>query len=151
MSPPAKAGVLKMTNDTATYRAVQAVAPGQLERTTKPLREPPPGYVRIRVEACGVRHSDAATVAGTFPISWPRLPGHEVVGHWAWAGTMLLEPKVRSGASRAARAVKAERRLWVPKAVRCCRQITSCKFFGAGSQQRAVLCTPKHDKGVDRL
>jgi len=69
-----------MTNDTATYRAVQAVAPGRLELTTKPLREPPPGYVRIRVEACGVCHSDAATVAGTFPISWPRVPGHEVIG-----------------------------------------------------------------------
>ena len=38
-----------MTNDTATYRAVQAVAPRQLELTTKPLREPRPGYVRIRV------------------------------------------------------------------------------------------------------
>jgi hypothetical protein len=36
-----------MTNDTGTYRAVQAVAPGQLELTTKALREPPPGYVRI--------------------------------------------------------------------------------------------------------
>jgi propanol-preferring alcohol dehydrogenase len=69
-----------MTNDTATYRAVQAVAPGRLELTTKPLREPPPGYVRIRVEACGVCHSDAGTVAGTFPISWPRVPGHEVIG-----------------------------------------------------------------------
>src|SRR6516164_2878438 len=69
-----------MTNDTATYRAVQAVAPGRLELTAKPLREPPPGYVRIRVEACGVCHSDAATVAGTFPISWPRVPGHEVIG-----------------------------------------------------------------------
>ena len=69
-----------MTNDTATYRAVQAVAPGQLQLTTKPLREPPPGYVRIRVEACGVCHSDAGTVAGTFPISWPRVPGHEVIG-----------------------------------------------------------------------
>ena len=62
-----------MTNDTATYRAVQAVAPGQLELTTKPLREPPPGYVRIRIQACGVCHSDAGTVAGMFPISWPRL------------------------------------------------------------------------------
>src|SRR5262247_1745216 len=69
-----------MTNDTATYRAVQAVAPGQLELTRKPLREPPPGYVRIRVEACGVCHSHAATVAGMFPISWPRVPGHEVIG-----------------------------------------------------------------------
>jgi Alcohol dehydrogenase GroES-like domain len=70
----------EMTNDTATYRAVQAVAPGRLELTTKPLREPPPGYVRIRVEACGVCHSDAGTVAGMFPISWPRVPGHEVIG-----------------------------------------------------------------------
>jgi propanol-preferring alcohol dehydrogenase len=69
-----------MTNDTAAYRAVQAVAPGRLELTTKPLREPPPGYVRIRVEACGVCHSDAATVVGMFPISWPRVPGHEVIG-----------------------------------------------------------------------
>src|SRR6516165_3333087 len=69
-----------MTNDTATYSAVQAVAPGRLELTTKPLREPPPGYVRMRVEACGVCHSDAATVAGMFPISWPRVPGHEVIG-----------------------------------------------------------------------
>jgi len=63
-----------MTNDTATYRAVQTVAPGRLELTTKPLREPPPGYVRIRVEACGVCHSDAGTVAGTFPI-WDVLFG----------------------------------------------------------------------------
>jgi propanol-preferring alcohol dehydrogenase len=70
----------EMTNDTATYRAVQAVAPGQLELTTKPLREPPPGYVRIRVEACGVCHSDAATVEDIFPIQWPRVPGHEAVG-----------------------------------------------------------------------
>ncbi|MHA6202989.1 alcohol dehydrogenase [Dyella soli] len=69
-----------MSNGTTTYRAVQAVAPGQLELTTKPLREPPPGHVRIRVEACGVCHSDAATVAGIFPISWPRVPGHEVIG-----------------------------------------------------------------------
>jgi len=67
-------------NDTVTYRAVQAVAPGRLELTTKTLHEPPPGHVRIRVEACGVCHSDAATVSGTFPISWPRVPGHEVIG-----------------------------------------------------------------------
>jgi propanol-preferring alcohol dehydrogenase len=79
-SPAEKAGVLNLAYDTATYRAVQAVAPGQLELTTMPLREPPPGYVRIRVQACGVCHSDARTVAGMFPISWPRVPGHEVIG-----------------------------------------------------------------------
>ena len=63
-----------------TYRAVHAVSPGKLELTQKPLVEPLPGYVRIRVQACGVCHSDAATVEGVFPIAWPRVPGHEAVG-----------------------------------------------------------------------
>src|SRR6476620_5079669 len=64
----------------STYRAVQAISPGKLELTEKPLLDPNPGHVRIRVEACGVCHSDAGTAEGLFPISWPRVPGHEVVG-----------------------------------------------------------------------
>jgi len=64
----------------STYRAVQAVSPGRLELTRKTLQAPGPGQVRIRVEACGVCHSDTATVEGAFPIQWPRVPGHEVVG-----------------------------------------------------------------------
>jgi propanol-preferring alcohol dehydrogenase len=64
----------------STYRAVQAVSPGKLELTQKPLAEPGPGHVRIRVEACGVCHSDSGTVEGVFPIEWPRVPGHEAVG-----------------------------------------------------------------------
>ncbi|MGY8704612.1 alcohol dehydrogenase catalytic domain-containing protein [Bradyrhizobium sp. 18BD] len=36
--------------------------------------------MRLRVEACGVCHSDAATVKGPFPIQWPRVPGHQAVG-----------------------------------------------------------------------
>jgi propanol-preferring alcohol dehydrogenase len=63
-----------------TYRAVHAVSPGKLQLTRKPLVDPLPGQVRIRVEACGVCHSDAATVEGLFPIAWPRVPGHEAVG-----------------------------------------------------------------------
>src|SRR6266404_2874896 len=47
-----------------TYRAVHAVGPGKLELTEKPLLDPLAGYVRIRVEACGVCHSDSATVEG---------------------------------------------------------------------------------------
>ena len=62
------------------YRAVHAVGPGKLELTKKPLLDPLAGYVRIRVEACGVCHSDSATVEGILPIEWPRVPGHEVVG-----------------------------------------------------------------------
>jgi D-arabinose 1-dehydrogenase-like Zn-dependent alcohol dehydrogenase len=47
----------------------------------RPLREPGEGQVRIRVEACGVCHSDAATVTGMYPgLTLPRVPGHEVVG-----------------------------------------------------------------------
>lgn len=63
-----------------TYLAVQATAPGKLELTRKPLQQPPAGFVRVKVEACGVCHSDAATVEGVLPIEWPRVPGHEVVG-----------------------------------------------------------------------
>jgi D-arabinose 1-dehydrogenase-like Zn-dependent alcohol dehydrogenase len=37
--------------------------------------------VRVRVEACGICHTDAATVEGQFPgLTFPRVPGHEVVG-----------------------------------------------------------------------
>src|SRR6266446_3398870 len=69
-----------MTDAEVTYRAVQAVSPGKLELTRKPLVDPQAGYVRIRVEACGVCHTDATTVEGVFPIAWPRVPGHEAVG-----------------------------------------------------------------------
>src|SRR3989449_4822091 len=69
-----------MSQTRSTYRAVQAVSPGKLEVTEKPLLDPPRGHVRIRIEACGVCHSDAGTVEGVFPIQWPRVPGHEAVG-----------------------------------------------------------------------
>ena len=69
-----------MAKAISTYRAVQAVSPGKLELTEKPLLEPPAGHVRIRVEACGVCHSDSATVEALLPIQWPRVPGHEAVG-----------------------------------------------------------------------
>src|ERR1700756_1737336 len=64
----------------STYRAVQAVSLGRLEVTEKTMQAPGSGTVRIRVEACGVCHSDSGTVEGLFPIDWPRVPGHEVVG-----------------------------------------------------------------------
>jgi D-arabinose 1-dehydrogenase-like Zn-dependent alcohol dehydrogenase len=63
-----------------TYKAVQVTEPGKLQLVELPVREPEPGQVRVRVEACGVCHSDSGTVEGVFPISWPRVPGHEVVG-----------------------------------------------------------------------
>src|SRR5437899_10915379 len=45
------------------------------------VSEPGPGQVRIRVEAYGICHTDAATVTGIYPgLTLPRVPGHEVVG-----------------------------------------------------------------------
>src|SRR6202171_743428 len=70
----------------STYRAVQAVSKGKLELTEKPLVDPPAGHVRIRVEACGVCHSDSATVEGILPIAWPRGAGHGGVGRVALVG-----------------------------------------------------------------
>lgn len=66
---------------TKTYMAIQAVAPGRLEAVELRLTDPPAGHVRIRVEACGICGSDALTVEGTFPgVTYPRVPGHEVIG-----------------------------------------------------------------------
>ena len=65
----------------ATYRAVEVSAPGTLRVVERPVPEPGSGKVRIRIEACGVCHTDAATVTGTYPgLELPRVPGHEVVG-----------------------------------------------------------------------
>ena len=63
-------------------RAVQVTRPGApLEMVEREVPEPSTGTVRIKVEACGVCHSDSFTVEGLFPgIEYPRVPGHEVIG-----------------------------------------------------------------------
>jgi D-arabinose 1-dehydrogenase-like Zn-dependent alcohol dehydrogenase len=64
-----------------TYRAVQVSEPGKLELVEREVKAPPPGKVRIRIEACGVCHTDASTVEGLSPgTTYPRVPGYEVVG-----------------------------------------------------------------------
>jgi len=66
---------------TKTYRAVQVSKPGRLELVERELTAPSSGKVRIRIEACGVCHTDTFTVEGLSPgASYPRVPGHEVVG-----------------------------------------------------------------------
>ena len=65
----------------ATYNAVEAVAPGTLRLVERPIPEPGAGQVRIRVEACGICHTDSLTIEGQWPgLSFPRVPGHEAVG-----------------------------------------------------------------------
>src|SRR6202161_2157844 len=64
-----------------TYKAVEVSAPGVLRVVERSVPEPGAGQVRIRVEACGICHTDAATVMGVYPgLTLPRVPGHEVVG-----------------------------------------------------------------------
>ena len=53
--------------DSATYTAMEVTEPGRFSKVERPLQDPEPGTVRIRVEACGVCHSDSATVDGALP------------------------------------------------------------------------------------
>src|SRR5713101_3848799 len=64
-----------------TYKALEVQEAGRLRMVERSISEPGPGQVRIRVEACGICHTDAATVTGIYPgLNLPRVPGHEVVG-----------------------------------------------------------------------
>ena len=66
----------------STMRAVQvARAGGPLELVERPIPQPAAGEVRIKVQACGVCHSDSLVKEGQMPgIAYPRVPGHEVIG-----------------------------------------------------------------------
>jgi propanol-preferring alcohol dehydrogenase len=78
-----------------TYRAVEVSAPGNLHLVERPIVEPGAGQVRIRVEACGICHTDAATVTGTYPgLTLPRVPGHEVVGRIEALGSGVSRWKI---------------------------------------------------------
>jgi D-arabinose 1-dehydrogenase-like Zn-dependent alcohol dehydrogenase len=66
----------------AKMRVVQVPkAKGPFEIVEREIPQPGPGEVRIKVQACGVCHSDSITKDGLFPdITYPRIPGHEVAG-----------------------------------------------------------------------
>jgi len=66
----------------AKMRAVQVERPnGPLELVERDIPEPGDGAVRVKVEACGVCHSDSFTIEGTYPgLKYPRVPGHEIAG-----------------------------------------------------------------------
>src|SRR5260370_1268154 len=57
-----------------TYRAVQVTEPGKLELVNRPIPETPAGKVRLRVEACGICHTDGGTVYNAFPGLTPCPP-----------------------------------------------------------------------------
>jgi len=66
----------------APMKAAQISKPGgDFEVVEREIPEPGPGQVRIKVQACGVCHSDVLTKEGLWPgIQYPRVPGHEVAG-----------------------------------------------------------------------
>src|SRR6266699_2758196 len=63
-------------------RVAQVTHPkGPFEIVEREIPEPQPGWVRIKVQACGICHSDSLVKDGTWPgIQYPKIPGHEVIG-----------------------------------------------------------------------
>ena len=68
---------------TTTMKAVQISQPGgEWELVERVMPEPRPGHVRVKVEACGICHSDVFVKEGLWPgLAYPRVPGHEIAGH----------------------------------------------------------------------
>ena len=73
-------------------RAVQVTRPnGPFGIFEREIPEPAAGSVRIKVEACGICHSDSFTKDGIWPgIQYPRVPGHEIAGIIDAVGTGVV-------------------------------------------------------------
>ena len=84
-----------------TMRVAQIpVAKAKFEIVERPIPEPSPGTVRIKVAACGICHSDVLVKEGLWPgIKYPRVPGHEIAGtiDAAGAGVTRWQPGQRVG------------------------------------------------------
>ncbi len=67
---------------TTTMKTAQISKPGgEWELVERPIPEPAPGHVRVKVEACGICHSDVFVKEGLWPgLQYPRVPGHEIAG-----------------------------------------------------------------------
>ncbi len=85
----------------AKMRAAQIARPGgNFEIVEREIPQPEPGWVRIKVQACGICHSDSLVKDGHWPgVQYPRIPGHEVVGivNAVGAGVAQWKPGQRVG------------------------------------------------------
>ncbi|GGT03444.1 alcohol dehydrogenase [Streptomyces chromofuscus] len=84
----------------STYRAFEATGVHNLRLVERDLVDPAPGHVRLRVEACGICHTDVLAVEGLRPDpTQPLVPGHEVVGviDAVGAGVTAWQPGDRVG------------------------------------------------------
>ncbi len=69
-------------------------AGGDFEVVERNIPEPGPGQVRVKVEACGICHSDVLVKEGLWPgIQYPRVPGHEIAGRIDAIGAGVTEWK----------------------------------------------------------
>ncbi|MFX1676974.1 alcohol dehydrogenase [Paraburkholderia sp. A2WS-5] len=80
-------------------RKMQAVqvtkAGGPLELVERDIPEPPERHVLIKVQACGICHSDSLTKEGLWPgLQYPRVPGHEIAGIVEKLGTGIEDWQV---------------------------------------------------------
>jgi len=77
-------------------KVVQISKPGgNFEVVERPIPEPQRGQVRIKVEACGICHSDALVKEGHWPgLQYPRVPGHEIAGRIDKAGPDVTQWRV---------------------------------------------------------
>jgi D-arabinose 1-dehydrogenase-like Zn-dependent alcohol dehydrogenase len=82
-------------------RAIQVSRPGgPLELVEREIPNPSPGQVRIKIQACGICHSDSLVKEGQWPgLQYPRVPGHEVIGivDAVGAGVSQWKPGQRVG------------------------------------------------------
>ena len=82
-------------------KAVQVSKPGgNFELVERPIPEPARNQVRIKVEACGICHSDVLVKEGLWPgLQYPRVPGHEIAGRIDAVGADITnwEPGQRVG------------------------------------------------------
>lgn len=117
----------------ATMRAMSVPARGaKLRMEERTVPEPGRGEVRIRVHACGVCFSDSATVEGNMPgLSYPRIPGHEVIGvvEAAGEGVSSWQSGTRVGVG------------WFPGACGFCRQCRHGNLFACENIQGATGVT----------
>jgi len=77
-------------------KAVQVGKPGgNFEIVERPVPEPGKAQVRIKVEACGICHSDALVKEGMWPgLQYPRVPGHEIAGRIDAVGSDVTQWKL---------------------------------------------------------
>jgi D-arabinose 1-dehydrogenase-like Zn-dependent alcohol dehydrogenase len=93
--PASKVIITIRSNTNTDMRSIQISKPNSpLEFVEREIPEPETRQVRIKVQACGICHSDSFTVQGLFPgIQYPRVPGHEIAGVIDKVGTDVTQWK----------------------------------------------------------